>query len=224
MGIRITKFLFLISLLFNFSLQGAENIVVDADSDCFYIPNAADTTKFLPGLIVLSCTGADAKDLDSLRPIADSLDIIMASCHKSKNHRSFKKNDNDIMATYEKLVRDYPVDIRRIFIYGFSGMGVQALAELFQHPEDFCGVVAVCAHKGCLNFFRPGKLKNRFIYLISRDKDWNLNDNISMKNLFHNYGIMDTLIVSPGEHSPPTNKELLNGLIWLIENSIREKR
>ncbi len=202
-----------------FLLASADNIVVDADSDCFYVPQLVDTTKFFPGLIVLGCTGATLGDLDSLRPVADSLNIIMATCHRSRNHRSFRLNDSDIMRTYEKLVCNYPVDTRRIFVYGFSGMGVQALAELFLHPEDFCGVVAVCAHKGALDFIQPAKLHNRLFYFISRIQDWNLDDNRFMRNLLRGYGIKDTLVISEGEHSPPSQAELLDALIWLLKYS-----
>ncbi len=201
-----------------FSLSSDENIVCDADSDCFYVPQDSLTSVY-PALIVLSCTGATAEDLDSILYIADSLNIILSTCHKSMNHRSVYLNDEDIMITYEKLMREYPVDVSRIFLYGFSGMAVQALITLFWHAPQFRGVIAVCGHQGAMQFAEWRELSGKYIYLISREKDWNLEDNQLMHGQFRNYTIGDTLLITQGEHKPPSKEELLDACIWLLNNT-----
>ncbi|MEO0114390.1 MAG: prolyl oligopeptidase family serine peptidase [candidate division WOR-3 bacterium] len=207
-------------LLILLSILLAQNIICDADSDCFYIPQKIKKlNKLAPALIYLDCGGATKKNLDSLRIIGDSLQWILATCHRSRNHRNWILNDQDIVKTHQKLVKNYQVDTSRIFIYGFSGMGVQALLELFLHPELFRGAIAVCAHSGAIGLTRLENLKENLIYLISREKDWNLSENLKMHREFQNYRIQDTLVITPGEHSIGDKFELLNACIWLDKNS-----
>jgi predicted peptidase len=181
----------------------AENgrIVSDIDSDCFYVPKNSDVRDYLPALIVLNCTGATAEDVDSLIDVADSLHMIVATCHGSRNHRDVFLNDQDIMKTYGKLVGDYDIDPLRVFICGFSGMGVQAMMSLFLHASYFRGACAICAHRGAMKFAEGSEFEDRYIYLISREKDWNLDDNRQMHFQFRDYGIRDTLVITSGEHT-----------------------
>jgi hypothetical protein len=195
------------------------SIVCDADSDCFYVPKNANGRDYLAALIVLNCTGATAEDVDSLINVADSLHMIVATCHASRNHRDFFTNDQDIMKTYEKLVRDHNTDPLRVFIYGFSGMGVQAMMSLFLHAACFRGIFSVCAHKGAMSFAEGRELADRYIYLISREKDWNLDDNRQMHFQFEHQGVCDTLVVTSGEHMPASRKELLDACNWLLEST-----
>ena len=203
----------------------AQKIYCDSDSDCYYVPPKVKKINIpAPALIYLDCGGATAKILDSIKVVGDSLKWILASCHKSKNHRNSMLNDKDIVKTYQKLVKDYKVDSSLIFIYGFSGMGVQALMELFLHPEMFRGVVAVCAHTGAMGLAQLENLQDHLIYLISRRSDWNLEDNLSMHQEFQQYQIPDTLVVTPGEHSISDKTELLRAVIWLNQNSLLKSK
>jgi predicted esterase len=194
-------------------------IACDNDSDCFYVPKNTDGRDYLPALIVLNCMGATAEDAESLIDVADSLHMIVATCHGSRNHRDVFLNDQDIMKTYEKLVGNYNVDPLRVFISGFSGMGVQAMMSLFLHAAYFRGILAICAHKGAMRFGQGSALTDKYIYLISRENDWNLDDNRQMHFQFRDYGIRDTLVVTSGEHAAADQREILNACYWLIENA-----
>lgn len=202
------------------TVADAENgvILCDVDADCFYVPRNTHVRGFLPALIVLNCNGATVEDVDSLVDVADSLHMIVASCHASRNHRDFFLNDQDIMKTYEKLVGNYNIDPLRVFIYGFSGMGVQAMMSLFLHTPYIRGVLSVCAHKGAMSFAEGRELSDKYIYLISREKDWNLYDNQQMYFQLKDHGIRDTLVITSGEHIPAGRKEMLDACNWLIEN------
>uniref|UniRef100_A0A7C6A9I4 Phospholipase/carboxylesterase/thioesterase domain-containing protein n=1 Tax=candidate division WOR-3 bacterium TaxID=2052148 RepID=A0A7C6A9I4_UNCW3 len=207
-----------------FTTSFAEDIFCDADSDCFYVPKKVKKLKQkVPALIYLDCGGATAKNLDSIKIIGDSLKWILACCHKSRNHRNSLLNDKDIVKTYQKLVRNYKVDSSRIFLYGFSGMGVQALMELFLHPEFFRGVMAVCAHSGAMGFAQLENLKDNLIYLVSRSEDWNLKENLLIHQQFQEFRILDTLVITPGKHNIGDKFELLQGCLWLSRNSNNKK-
>jgi predicted esterase len=200
---------FLIFLLFFL-----KNLYCDSDGDCFYLPKKIEKKK-LPALLVLSCTGAKKEDIDSLIFIAESLSFILFSCHQSRNHRDFFLNDSDILKTYQKLIKKYPVDTNRVFIYGFSGMGAQALLTNFLHPEIFKGAIAVCAPALPFSFIKPAKLKKHHFCLITRKKDWNLYANQKLHQYFQANNIKDTLIITPGEHSIGEKSEIYEALKWL---------
>lgn len=195
-------------------------MMVDADSDCFYMPcdSAAEGQRY-PALVYLSCTGATRADLDSLIQMADSLGLVLASCHQSRNHRDLSLNDFDIMITYEKLIRGYPVDRGRIFLYGFSGQAVQALYTIFQHAPQFRGAFAVCGHEGAMPTARLSELRDKLFYLMSRQEDWNLKANHRIHNQFLTSGVKATLFIGPGSHGPPAVADFRRALAWLLENS-----
>jgi hypothetical protein len=181
--------------------------------DLFYHPAAAK--KPAPALIILSCTGATQADLDSCRPIADSLGWALATCAKSRNHREASFNDYDIMATYSALVGKYPIDRSRVFVYGFSGQGVQALTSVFLHPEAFRGAVAICAHDGAMGLARWETLAGRSFYLVTRRNDWNREGNARMDAAFRKSGVRDTLVITKGKHEPKGFNEVIKGCRWL---------
>ncbi|MGQ9707641.1 MAG: hypothetical protein ACUVUR_02050 [bacterium] len=191
-------------------------ITCDPDSDCFYLsPEVAEAKERVPGLILLHCNGATAADLDSCHEIGDSIGWILATCHSSRNHRDIYLNDADIVRTIKKLCRLYPVDSSRIFLFGFSGQGVQALATMFLHPELVRGVIAVCGHQGASALAVPELLNNHFVYLVSRERDWNLMANYRMYWQFNSWGVLCTLAIKPGEHGPGSWREILSGCHWL---------
>lgn len=185
--------------------------------DLFYHPASANTPS--PALIILSCTGATRADIDSCRMIADSLGWALATCARSRNHRDSRLNDYDIMATYHRLVADLPVDKDRVFIYGFSGQGVQAMMSVFLHPECFRGAVSVCAHDGALGLARPEALGDKLFYLVTRERDWNREANLKTARQLRLDGANDTLVVTKGKHEPKGFLEVYKGCRWLEKAS-----
>lgn len=197
-------------------LTNPNSIVCDGDSDCYYLPSSATVTKEkVPGLILLHCNGATAEDLDTFRFIGDSLGWILATCYASRNHRDIYLNDAAVVKTISKLLKSYPADSNQIFLFGFSGQGVQALATMSLHPELVRGVITVCAHQAALNLTIPELLNNHFVYLVTRNQDWNLMPNYQMYLWFNSWGIACTLVVTPGEHSAGSWQEILSGCHWL---------
>jgi predicted peptidase len=193
-------------------------IVCDNDSDCFYVPASADTSR-APALLVLSCTGAVPHDLDSVRSVADSYGLVLASCHGSRNHRASSDDDRDIINTFQKLVMQYRVDATRVFICGFSGMGAQSIYEVVTHPALFRGALSACSPGLDLSGLDPQAMSSNLFYLISRDKDWNLKGNQQMYAELQSLGITSTLQILPGEHSPGPLGELFQGMDWLLSRT-----
>jgi predicted esterase len=198
----------------------SKGIVCDADSDCFYLPGpVARTGARVPALLVLHCNGAVPKDLDTFRLVADSLNWVEATCHATRNHRSSDSNDVDIVHTIKKLLAQYPVDPSRVFLFGFSGQGVQALASMFLHPGLVRGVVAVCPHAAAVPLAVWGEMQEHLVYLVTREKDWNRLDNEKMYQLFNENGLTTELKTTPGEHGNGPASEVLAGCRWLSQNS-----
>ncbi len=214
------KLLLFIIVFFCFALSDfAKSVYVDSDTDCFYIPQKVlDADKNVPALLYFSCTGALKSDLDSIKFIGDSLSWIIFSCHKTRNHRDAMQNDIDIIKTYNKAIKKYPIDTTKVFIYGFSGQGVQALLEMFLHPTKFRGVHTVCAHTGAMSLAKWASLKGHFAFLISRQKDWNLQQNYQIDQSFKLNGVKDTLVITTGEHGIGDKFEIFRAVKWLKKN------
>jgi predicted esterase len=195
-------------------------VTCDADSDCFYVPEvSSDSAGPLPALLILSCVGATDQDLDSNRAIADSLGWILASCHGSRNHRTGADNDKDIMNTVSKLLSNYPVDSRHLYICGFSGMGIQALQEVVLRPEFFRGAVQSCAPWRELPPANPAALYRHAAYLVTREGDWNREGNERWQRYLEGLGVAAVLSVTEGNHESGGTAELLEGCRWLQENT-----
>jgi predicted esterase len=195
--------------------QGKDVIVSDPDSDCYYVSASVPAGVRVPALLILHCNGAVKKDLDTFRLIGDSLGWILATCHATRNHRDTKLNDADITRTAAKLLARYPVDSSRLFVFGFSGQGVQALATTFLHPQTFRGLVATCPHAAAVPLANWDALGSHFAYLVTRQKDWNRAENEKMYVLFNQRGLETELEMTPGEHGPGPAKEVLQGCRWL---------
>ncbi len=214
----------LVSALIGFS-AASSGVVCDADTDCFYVPDTVwqmietDTTRLFPGLLVLHCNGAVQADLDSFRLVGDSLGWVMASCHATRNHRDMMKNDSDIVRTAGKLLENYPVDPDRLFVFGYSGQAVQALAAMFLHPELFRGVVATCGHDQALELAVWETLAQHYAYLVTRARDWNRVANEKMAQAFNSHGLVTELVVTPGEHCNGPRHEVLAGCRWLANKT-----
>jgi predicted esterase len=197
-----------------------KGIVCDADSDCFYVPpQVAKAETRVPALLVLHCNGAVPRDLDTFRLVADSLGWVEATCHATRNHRSSDSNDVDIVHTIHKLLAECPVDPNRLFVFGFSGQGVQALASMFLHPDLVRGVVAVCPHAAAVPLAVWEELQDHLAYLVTREKDWNRADNENMYRLFNEKGLVTELKTTPGEHGNGPASEVLTGCRWLARET-----
>lgn len=192
-------------------------MVCDADSDCFYVPRTLSDSDegAVPALVLLHCNGAKPVDLETCRFVAESLGWVMASCHASRNHRDARLNDADIMKTVRKLLLKYRIDPERIFLFGFSGQGQQAIMTMLLHPDVIRGVIAVCAPGGALQLVGTVRARNNCTYLVTRKSDWNLQDNLRMYRLFNLRGLVSHIEVTSGEHSPGTWQEILRAARWL---------
>jgi len=193
---------------------GYPGVTCDGDSDCCYVPESL-AAEPVPALVVLHCNGAVAADLDSFRLVADSLGWVLASCHATRNRRDALLNDGDILNTIDKLLSTQPVDAGRVFLFGYSGQGVQALLTMTMHPEVVRGVVSVCGHRGGITDGGWAALGDNLVYLVTREDDWNRGDNEALARLLQARGIVSELVTTPGKHDAGPRAELLEACRWL---------
>ncbi len=192
-------------------------VFCDADSDCFLLP-AGPLAEPVPGLIYLSCTGGKPQDIDSVRAVHDQLGWAIATCGKSRNHRSEKLNEADILNLHTKLITTGVVDPSRIAIFGFSGQGAQAIGTALRHPKLFRGIITECAHTGGIDYFDPKASAEQLFFIITREKDWNRKHNETLHFALSENGISDTLIITPGEHGIGPTEEVIRGCSWINEH------
>lgn len=193
-----------------------KGIYCDSDSDCFLIPGGPLASK-IPVLVYLSCTGGKPWDVDSLREISEKMGWGLATCGKSRNHRDPRHNEMDILKIVYKIRRITVIDTTKIFLFGFSGQGAQALGFALRHPELIRGTITDCAHHGLITQFDPFASRHQLFYLITRELDWNRYHNELLYNAFVINHIKDTLIIAPGEHDIGPRSEIFEGCLWFIE-------
>ncbi len=193
-----------------------EGVYCDADSDCFLLPSGP-IIKPVPVLIYLSCTGGKPWDIDSVRAVHDSLGWAIATCGKSRNHRSNESNETDILNLIEKLKATGRIIPSKTILFGFSGQGAQALGTALRYPDIFAGVISDCAHTGSVTYFNPEKSANQIFYIITREQDWNREHNERFHNTLRQAGIRDTLIITPGEHGIGPAWEVFEGCQWIAK-------
>lgn len=195
-------------------------LTCDADSDCFYVPATRKAGR-APALVILSCASATRVDLDTVTSVADSLGWTFATCHGPRNRRDSRSNDADIVRTATKLLRRFNADPDRLFLFGFSGMGVQALASLCAHPDLLRGVAVTCAHRGGIEGADLSELLSNKVFLRTRTEDWNRADNCLVYRLLRVAGVEATLVTDSGPHSIGPKRELLEACRWLDRATTR---
>lgn len=198
------------------------------DGGWYYLP-ATHPGRPAPALVVLSCVGGGRADLDSICWVADSLGWVFAVCRGPRNRREFRLNDADLLQTASALRRLSVVDSERVFVFGFSGMGVQALTSMCLHPDIFRGVAATCAHRGAITGADLGGCYANKVFLRTRQTDWNRQDNLRLYYELNAAGIETRLVVDSGGHVPGPAAEILQACRWLDmvtsrQREIRDRR
>ncbi|MCK5833563.1 hypothetical protein KAH81_07830 [bacterium] len=188
-------------------------VFCDDDSDCFKYPSGPIIEQ-VPVLIYLSCNGAKPSDLDSISFVHDKLGWVIATCGKTRNHRSSQLNEKDIIHIAEKLLVNPKVDPTRIILFGFSGQGAQALGVALKYPRLFAGAISDCAHLGAVTRFDPKASNKQLFYIITREFDWNRDYNEIFHTACIENGIGDTLLVEPGKHEIGPTEEIFSACRW----------
>jgi predicted esterase len=198
-----------------------EGVFCDPDSDCILLPETPLAVP-VPALIYLSCTGGKPWDIDSVREIHNELGWAIATCGKSRNRRATDINEDDILHLHAKLERTGKVDKNRIYLFGFSGQGAQAIGTVLRHPNLFAGAVIDCAHTGGVTFFCEEASANQAFYIITKTEDWNREYSEKLHKLFVNFDIRDTLIIEKGEHAIGPAEDILRACRWFEKISTRD--
>ena len=156
--------------------------------------------------------------MDTARVVFDSLGWNVAICAKSKNHRDTRLNDEDILVLVDNLNRYPQVDKSKIFIYGFSGQGAQALRIALKYPDKFGGIITQCAHDGMLEEIDWKYALGMPVLLMTRESDWNRASNRKIARILEQGGVNVKLFITPGEHKIGNRKELLFLCRTIMEN------
>ncbi len=180
-------------------------IVQDSEENLFLFHNDG---KKHETLLYLSCTGGSEADIDTAKIVFDSLGWNIAVCAKSKNHRDFSLNEQDILNLMDELLTFPEVDTYKIIVYGFSGQGAQALGTVLKFPLKFAGVITQCAHHGDIQNPDWDNAIGLSVLLVTREDDWNRSSNEQMAQIFDKNGLNVKLMMTPGKHGIGNAKEL----------------
>jgi len=165
------------------------------------VPPGPQTREPFPALVFLHGRGADEDDLLGLAPFLDPGFLILSvrapfqfpagGWTWYELHGVGKPHQQEFAESYDRLgqfladlKKQYPVDSKRLFLFGFSMGAVMSYAMSLTKPEEIAGIVA---HSGYI----PEQISPRFAL-----------DKLQNSSFFVAHGIHDPVIpVQFGRHA-----------------------
>jgi predicted esterase len=128
---------------------------------------------------------------------------------------------NEIKKAYEKVVQDYPVDLSRVIVGGFSSGGVASLEVILDRTIPAIGFVVLCPAKpDSFSADTVGKAKERGVRgtLITTEMDNRLPDQKEMAEIMKDQEFPHKFIVTPniGHWYPENLAEMIDTAIQHI--------
>ena len=109
-----------------------------------YVPPKYNAKKSYP-LILFISPGDKGAGWGNWKKVCEEQGILFASPHNAGNNCETKQRVRIVLDVLDDVRRKYNVDPDRTYIGGFSGGGRIACAIAFSLPEQFGGVIPVCA-------------------------------------------------------------------------------
>jgi predicted esterase len=109
-----------------------------------YVPAGLGRTAS-PGLILFVSAGPRPQGLEAFRKTCDERLLVFVSPHNAGNGVDGRQRIRIILDCLDDVRREYGIDPDRTYIAGFSGGGRIACGVGFSLPEQFGGVIPVCA-------------------------------------------------------------------------------
>ncbi len=109
-----------------------------------YVPAGMGRTAS-PGLVLFVSAGPGAAGLEAFRKTCDERLLVFASPHNAGNGVNSRQRIRVVLDVLDDVRREFGIDPDRTYIAGFSGGGRIACGIGFSLPEQFGGVIPVCA-------------------------------------------------------------------------------
>ncbi|MDX1947548.1 MAG: hypothetical protein SFU86_19270 [Pirellulaceae bacterium] len=173
------------------------------------------------GLVLFISPGNRGTGLAQFRAACDELGLVFASPHKAGNNVDTRERVRIVLDVLDDVRRNYSIDPDRTYIGGFSGGGRIACAIGFSLPEQFGGVLPVCA-AGDLreeSWLRQRVIDRLSVAHLTGETDFNRGEIERFRGaMLASVGVRSKTWVAPKTgHSIPAALLIIEALRWLDE-------
>ncbi len=185
-----------------------------------YVPAGIGRTAS-PGLVLFVSAGPRSQGLEAFRKTCDERLLVFASPHNAGNGVDGRQRIRIILDVLDDVRREYGVDPDRTYIAGFSGGGRIACGVGFSLPEQFGGVIPVCA-AGDLReetWLRQRVIDRLSVAHLSGDGDFNRGEIERFRGaMLAGVGVRTKIWVAPKTgHAIPSAGFIDQAVAWLDE-------
>jgi pimeloyl-ACP methyl ester carboxylesterase len=191
-----------------------------------FVPPRREAKKLLPVILFIS-PGDEPTAWKRFEKLCKQQGILFAEPRGAGNNCPPKKRVRIVLDVLDDLRRNYPIDVDRTYLAGFSGGGRIACAIAFALPEHFGGVMPICA-SGDLrseSWLRQRVIDRLGVALLTGEKDFNRGEIERWRGpMLKEVGVSARVWVQPGlGHDIPSEKVLLEAIRWLDEQAPRRR-
>lgn len=179
-----------------------------------YLPSSFNLSREWPVMFVMSPGGGKSKTLQRYIAGAEKNAWILALSVQSKN--GFEESTPAMLAMVDDVMKEHPIDAKRLYASGFSGGGRMAfiLAEQYKDRE-FAGVLPCGA-----GATRADIWKDTMIYGLCGSNCFNRWDMACTKKILKNDFY---LWFVPGAHIWADSGSIADGISWLNGRYLKEE-
>ena len=183
-----------------------------------FVPPAYDASRAWPVVLFISA-GNQAGGFRAWRQVCEKHGVIFAAPHNAGNATDIRQRVRIVLDVLDDVRRKYRTDIDRTYASGFSGGGRIACLLAFALPEQFGGVVPLCA-AGDLReeaWLRHRVIDRLSVALVTGENDFNRGEVERFRGpLLRDVGVRTRIQTQPGlGHGLPSAVTLDDVFVWL---------
>jgi len=189
-----------------------------------YLPPRKDLKAPIPAILFVSA-GNEAAGWKSFEPICTKLGIAYIAVRGAGNNVPTPKRCRIVLDCLDEVRRQVPLDPDRTYITGFSGGGRIACSIAFALPEQFGGMIPLCAGGDLREepWLRRRAVDRLSAALITGSTDFNRGEIEQWKGpLWNELGLRSRVWVQAGMgHAIPNATTLGEAIAWLEDDRTR---
>jgi len=172
-----------------------------------------------PGLMVYISPTPTGKIPAKWLSLMEKHNLIWVGANSSGNNVDSRKRLMMAILATSIIDKNYIIDLKRVYVAGFSGGGRMASIASTTYPQLFNGAIYICgvnywgdiSHEGLEQI-----KKNRFVFITGR-QDFNLQDTKKVFRKYKKAGMENIkLLINPiMGHSNPSKKDFESAIIYL---------
>ena len=182
-----------------------------------YLPKNYSAENKMPVIFLFDSHGAGIFPIEKYKELAEKYGYILAGSNNSKNGMSWEQNEPQIKIFMNDVKERLNVDVKRIYVCGFSG-GSRVASSVAIFEGGINCVIGMGAGFPSLS----EAIHNRFDYIgFAGNEDFNINELIALSASMDKSPIRHQLIVFSGKHEWAPAEVAEDAFVWLEVNAMQ---